>query len=244
MISARLFRSSLTSCNFLKNLKKLSTAVKNHEDCKNTEKTGHPPLKNLIIEKTVYCLTKRLSGVKLSRQARGAFCSVLVIKEFEKSSYTLRKRRKIEKAKKKNLGCQAGLEPSSCMHAASQLEQQLAGTKTGKVFVSFSPALQRMTLKLAEIPIPLVCNDPWNFRGEFWFSQRENREKHEICCSFSGFALHPTKNTHFFNFWCQIRISRHFWPWHVQKIIFLKNNFNNRKSSLISGHVWTSPLTK
>ena len=172
---------------FFKNLKKISTAVKNHADCKNTEKTGHPPLKKLIIEKNGLLLDKVTQRCQTFEAGTARVLLGVGKKEFEKSSYTLRKRRKIEKTKKKNIGCQAGLEPSSCVHAASQLEQQLAGTKNREGFCFFlariathdahtcrdshSVSLQR-SLKLSRRVFIFTAREPRkteNLLFIFWF---------------------------------------------------------------------------
>ena len=51
MISAGTFRLSLTLWHCFLNILKKFPYVKNYGNSKNTEKTGHPPLKKLIIEK-------------------------------------------------------------------------------------------------------------------------------------------------------------------------------------------------
>ena len=146
---------------FLQNLKKISTAVKNHGDCKNTEKTGHPPLKKLIIEKNGLLLDKVTQRCQTFEAGTArVLLGVGKKKVFEKSSYTMRKRRKTEKNEEKKLGARRDSNPAAACTLQASWNSSLPVLKTGKVFVSFSPALQRMTLKLAEIPILLVCNDP------------------------------------------------------------------------------------
>ena len=108
-------------------------------------------------------------------------------KRIRKKLLHIEKTKKNRKKRRKKFGCQAGLEPSSCVHAASQLEQQLAGTKNWEGFCFFlariatydaqtcrdshSVSLQR-SLKLSRRVFIFTAREPRkteNLLFIFWF---------------------------------------------------------------------------